>query len=481
MPTEGIPMPHFFRGAWRRLAASTVAGCALLAASACAKSDRQGSAPPETAASSDSTAAASTVSCAPGNGGISLPAGFCATVFADSVGGPRHVVIASNGDVFVAVQTAPSPVEKGAAPTGGILALRDTNRDGRADLRETFGELGGTGIGLHDGYLYADAKTAIVRYRLAAGSLRPTGGPDTIVAGMPTGGHAARNFVIDRGALYVNFGSRSNSCQVKDRQKQSPGHDPCTELDQRAGVWRFDAARTRQTPTIDQRFATGIRNAVGLAVNPTDGALYATQHGRDQLYQNWPERYTPQRSAEQPREQLMRLSEGDDYGWPYCYFDGEQNRLVLAPEYGGDGRQVGRCAQKKAPLAHYPGHWAPNALAFYNGTQFPARYRGGAFIAFHGSWNRAPEPQGGYNVVFQPMANGQPSGAHETFADGFAGGRLQPDDARHRPSGLAFAPDGALFITDDQAGRIWRVVYQGTARSGTRAAARTPRTRLAGR
>ena len=423
-----------------------------------------------TAAPDSAAAAAGAVRCAINNGGISLPQGFCATVFADKVGGARHITVAPNGDVFVALQTAPARTERGAAPTGGVLALRDTNRDGEADARELFGDLGGTGIGLSAGYLYADAKTAIVRYPLPAGSLRPSGSPDTIVAGMPTGGHDARNFAIDGGSLYVNFGSRTNSCQVKDRQKESPGRDPCAELDERAGVWRFDTGRLRQRPTTAQRFATGIRNAVGLAVNPADGALYATQHGRDQLYQNWPRFYTSQQSAEQPQEQLMRVVQGDDFGWPYCYFDGQQNRLVLAPEYGGDGKKVGRCAEKKAPLAHYPGHWAPNGLVFHNGTQFPARYRGGAFIAFHGSWNRAPEPQAGYKVVFQPMADGRASGAYDVFADGFAVGDVQPDSAEHRPTGLAVAPDGALFITDDAGGRIWRVVYQGPQRSGGRTA-----------
>jgi len=251
-----------------------------------------------------------------------------------------------------------------------------------------------------------------------------------------------------------------------------PGIDPCVELEQRAGVWRFDANRTGQTPATGERFATGIRNAVGLAINPADQALYATQHGRDQLLQNWPKLYDSTKSAEQPREQLMRLARGDDYGWPYCYFDGELNRLVLAPEYGGNGTEAGRCAEKKTPLVHFPGHWAPNALAFYTGTHFPERYRGGAFIAFHGSWNRAPLPQGGYNVVFVPMANGRPAGDYEVFADGFAGEKelAQPSDAEYRPTGLAVAPDGALFITDDQDGRIWRVTYRGDAQ-----AARPPR------
>ena len=413
---------------------------------------------------------AATVACAPDNGGLTLPEGFCATVFADAVGGARHVTVAPNGDVFVALQTAPNGVEAGAAQTGGILALRDTTRDGRSDVRELFGQLGGTGVGLHGGYVYADAKTAIVRYPLPAGALRPSGGPDTIVRNMPTGGHAARNFAIHEGALYVNFGSQTNSCQRQDRKLESPGIDPCVELEQRAGVWRFDATRPGQTPATGQRFATGIRNAVGLAVNPADGQLYATQHGRDQFLQNWPKLYDARKSAEQPREQLMRLTSGDDYGWPYCYFDGDLGKLVLAPEYGGDGTEVGRCAEKKPPLAHYPGHWAPNALAFYNGTHFPARYRGGAFIAFHGSWNRAPLPQAGYRVTFQPMANGEPAGEAETFADGFAASDAQPNTAKYRPSGLAVAPDGAMYITDDQAGRIWRVVYRGGAGTAPSAA-----------
>jgi glucose/arabinose dehydrogenase len=132
---------------------------------------------------------------------------------------------------------------------------------------------------------------------------------------------------------------------------------------------------------------------------------------------------------------------------------------VLAPEYGGDGKKVGECAQKKGPVAVFPAHWAPNALAFYTGSMFPTTYRGGAFIAFHGSWNRAPEPQDGYNVVFQPMADGRASGPYQVFADGFAGPRKEPGLAAHRPAGVAVGPDGALYISDDQAGTVWRVSY----------------------
>jgi glucose/arabinose dehydrogenase len=446
---------------------------ALLVGAACGQSGDRSAA--DTGAGSAGGAGATgaqaaEVRCDDDNGGLTLPDGFCASVFADDVGGARHVAVAENGDVFVALQSAPAKTEQGAAPKGGILALRDADHDGKAEVREAFGDLGGTGVGLHGGYLYADAKTAIVRYQLPAGSLKPSSGPDTIVSGIPTGGHAARNFAIGQdGSLYVNFGSMTNSCQQKDRQLQSRGVDPCVELDKRAGIWRFDANRKGQTPTVAERYATGIRNAVGLAINPADQALYATQHGRDQLFQNWPKLYDAKKSAEQPREQLMRVARGDDYGWPYCYFDGDLGRLVLAPEYGGNAQEAGRCAQKKVPLANFPGHWAPNALAFYDRTQFPQRYRNGAFIAFHGSWNRAPLPQAGYNVAFQPMSNGQPAGEFELFAQGFPGDSAAPGKAKYRPSGLAVTPDGALLITDDQRGRIWRVAYRGADRASTAA------------
>jgi len=396
---------------------------------------------------------------APCDSTLALPDGFCATVFADTVGGARHVTVAANGDVFVQLMTGKKSAESGSGRTGGVLALRDTDRDGAADTSALFGELGGTGIALHNGYLYADGKSRVVRWRLPQGTLVPEGAAEAIVTGLPLGGHEARNIALDTaGNLYVNVGSLTNSCQRKDRGDRSPGRDRCTELRTRAGIWKFSASKPRQTQSTGQRFATGIRNAIGLTVSPLDGKVYATQHGRDQLAQNWG--FSALASAENPAEELLQVNAGDDFGWPYCYFHVGQQKLVLAPEYGGDSTRVGRCAEKKAPLATYPGHWAPMSLLFYTGTQFPERYRGGAFIAFHGSWNRAPEPQEGYRVVFQPMADGQPTGAYETFADGFAGGVKQPGTARHRPVGLAQGPDGALYITDDKGGRIWKVSYR---------------------
>src|SRR5690606_9969788 len=144
-------------------------------------------------------------------------------------------------------------------------------------------------------------------------------------------------------------------------------------------------------------------------------------------------------------------------------YDWQQDVKVLAPEYGGDGREIGRCAQALNPVIAFLGHWAPNALLFYTGQQFPERYRGGAFIAFHGSWNRGPLPQEGYRVSFVPFEAGAPAGDYETFADGFAGAeRISgPGAAEYRPMGLAMGPDGALFISDSKKGRVWRVVYTG--------------------
>jgi glucose/arabinose dehydrogenase len=394
--------------------------------------------------------------------GLQLPTGFCATVFAQGVGGARHIVVAANGDVFVNTDPA-----RGGSPGGGIVALRDTNRDGQSDMQQRIGSGGGTGIALDGNALYATAGNSIVRYRLAAGTLNPIGKPDTIVTGLPmTGSHHSHNFVLQGRTLYVNIGSASNACQRRDRQTGSPGFNPCTELETRAGIWQFDATRLRQRPTDGTRFATGLRNSVALTRNPFDGSLYATVHGRDQLHDNWPNLYTTQKSAENPGEELVRIDRGTDYGWPYCYHDVDRRRLVLAPEYGGDGQRTGQCSSKKPALMTFPGHWAPNGMLFYTGSQFPAEYRGGAFIAFHGSWNRAPLPQEGFRVVFAPFRARQPAGSFTTFADGFnpspAPGRARP--GTHRPVGLAQGPDGSLYITDDSGGTIWKVTYRGSGR-----------------
>jgi glucose/arabinose dehydrogenase len=391
--------------------------------------------------------------------GLELPDGFCATLFAEGVNGARHLVVAPNGDVFVNTQS------RGEAG-GGIVALRDTDRDGKADVKEHFGSGVGTGIALEGNNLYATSGNSIVRYRIASGSLTPAGKPDTIVTGLPmSGSHHSHNFVLQDGSLFVNIGSASTACQVRDRQSQSEGYDPCTELNTRAGVWEFDANRLHQEESNGRRFATGLRNSVALS-RTADGDLYATVHGRDQLHDNWPSLFTAEKSAENPGEELVQITRGADYGWPYCYYDVDRHALVLAPEYGGDGTKTARCADKTAPLMAFPGHWAPNGMMFYTGTQFPASYRGGAFIAFHGSWNRAPLPQAGYRVVFVPFRAGKPAGSWTTFADGFHPnpGTSRAARGTRRPTGVAQSPDGSLFISDDTGGTIWKITYRGSSR-----------------
>lgn len=458
------------RQARRTMTPSAALAVGLIAMAACHGGERRSMAKSDTTVTQSASGAVATnpeesAPCPGDNGGLKLPSGFCATVFADSLGSPRDLAIASNGDVFVQLLSAKGSAGGESARgggEGGIVALRDTKHTGKADTSARFGEAGGTGIGLHGGYLYADERTRIVRYPLPAGSLTPSGPAEAIVINLPTGGHAARNFTFDSdGAMYVNVGSQTNACQVKDRIKGSPGHDPCTELETRAGIWKFDANKREQQQSGAQHYAIGIRNAMGLAINPVNGKLYATQHGRDQLFQNWPEFFNAEQGAADPAEELVEVNAGDHFGWPYCYYSVGSKQLVLAPEYGGDGKKVGRCAGMKEPLMTFPGHWAPMSALFYTGRRFPSRYRGGLFIAFHGSWNRAPLPQAGFNVVFVPMKDGTPSGAYEVFADGFAGGNKSPGGALHRPVGLAQGPDGALYISDDKGGRIWKVTYGG--------------------
>jgi glucose/arabinose dehydrogenase len=389
--------------------------------------------------------------CAADNGGLTLPRGFCAFIVAEKLTTPRHLIVMPNGDLFV------------SSSRSGVIALRDTTGDGKADIvQEWGGGIHSSEVAIRNGYLYSDASTSIVRYPIQNGSLTASGPVETFIGGLPPGGHAAKTFALaDDGTMYVNIGSRTNSCQEKDRQLESPGADPCVERETRAGIWAFKTDRSGQTAADGVHFGTGIRNSVSITINPVDKTLYVMQHGRDQLAQNWPKLFDEAKSAETPAEEMFHVTKGDDFGWPYCYFDRQQGKKLMAPEYGGDGKTVGRCVSYKGNVASFPGHWAPNALAFYTGKSFPDHYHNGAFIAFHGSWNRAPLPQEGYNVVFQPMANGKASGRYEIFADGFRPATPGATGTAHRPTGLAVGPDGSLYITDDAAGTIWRVMYTG--------------------
>jgi len=394
------------------------------------------------------------IECDADNAGLTLPSGFCALVFADIDGRGRHLTVRQNGDVFVALR----------GRSGGVAALRDSDGDGRADVIERFGERGGTGIGFFEGALYTAPDDGVLRYPIAAGALTPGGPAEEIVSGLPgpRTQHAAKNITIDAsGTMYVNIGGPSNACQTEMRTAGSPGQDPCPQLESRAGIWTFDARTAGQTPADGTRYATGLRNTFALALGP-NGGLWGVQHGRDGAHDLWEEVYSVEQQAEIPAEEFVSIRRGDDFGWPYCMFDPLLGKKVLSPEYGGNGTEVGRCSAAKNPAVALPGHWAPMGLTFYQGTQFPKRFRGGAFVAFHGSWNRAPLPQGGYNVVFVEFGSGKPTGKWEVFADGFAGADVSPRGAEHRPAGVAVCPDGSLYVSDDTAGRIYRILYSGS-------------------
>jgi glucose/arabinose dehydrogenase len=394
--------------------------------------------------------------CDPDNGGIKLPQGFCAAVVAETLGPARHLVVAPNGDLFVTVRN-------GRGQTGGVVALRDTDGDGRMDKREKFGDNGGTGIALRNGALYYATTTSVLRYTMKPGELTPSGAAETIVEGLPDRRqHADKGIALDgRGGLYVNVGAPSNACQQPDRQPKVAGQDPCPLLEKHGGIWRFDENKLGQKQEDGKRYVTGMRQMVGLTWH--DNALWAVMHNRDGLDTMWPGQFTAEQNAEWPAEYLVRATDGANFGWPYCFYSNEEKKLVTNPEYGGDGKKSDRCGAFTPPAVAFPGHWAPNDVLFYTGTQFPKQYQGGVFVAFHGSWNRAPLPMAGYNVTFVPFAGGKPSGAREVFADGFAGKTpiMSPAEAVARPGGLAIGPDGSLYISEDTKGRIWRVMYRG--------------------
>jgi glucose/arabinose dehydrogenase len=459
---------------------SLIAAALLVMLAACAE---EPTAPPELVSADEADLSGSAdhrkkgnrVECDDDNGGITLPRGFCAVVVADlrdETGQPlraRHMAVTPSGDVFVAIN---SPGNN--QPRFGIIGLRDRDGDGRADEQSRFSEnLGGSGIAWGRGFLYFGANDRVVRFRLPDGALTPEGAAEVVVAGLPnTNDHISKTVVLDRSRLFVNIGSASNACQVVNRQAQSPGVFPCPELPIRAGVWLFDARGTNQTQANGKHYATGLRNMVALAINPRDGELYGVQHGRDMLFENWPQFFTPEEDAVLPAEEFIRIRRGSDNGWPYCYFDAVfEKRKVLAPEYGGDGRKtktrIGSeridCSRFNQPLVTFGAHWAPNGMTFYSGRQFPGKYRGGAFVAFHGGFDRAPLPNEGFQVQFvASKGHGRVSRRAETFADGFAGpGTPLPAAALHRPVGVTEGPDGSLYISDDRGGRIWRVVFVG--------------------
>lgn len=387
---------------------------------------------------------------------ITLPVGFQSTVVTSGLGKARHITVAPNGDIFVKLEK----LKDGK----GIYQLHDDNNDGKADKITGFANYTGTGIAVKNGYLYASSDESVYRYKLNDKDGKvDVSTEEKIVTGLVSQNqHASKSITLDNaGNIYVNIGAPSNCCQVQDRLKGSPGQDPCPILEKAGGIWQFKADKPNQSYAEGVRYATGLRNVVGLDWNNQVNELYAMQHGRDMLFQFYPELFNQKEGAENPAEELFRLPKGADCGWPYCYYDVDKQQKLVNPEYGGDRQKADRCADKTKSIMQFPGHLAPNALLFYTGHSFPPKYKNGAFIAFHGSWNRAPEPQAGFFVVFVPFENGVPTGKWEVFAEGFSGFKAgaSTGKAQYRPCGLAQGPNGELYISDDKDGMIWRVVY----------------------
>lgn len=408
-----------------------------------------------------------------GNGGLILPGHFEAVVVAESTGRARHLTVNGNGDIYVKLT-----FNDAMRGSGGTVGLRDNDNDGKAEVITYFGDYkdeGGLPVGImvHNGYLYYSTVKNVSRIKLTPGELVPQGKSEIILhdddENVGKKWHTAKPMAFDKeGNMYVPFGAPTDAAQ--DAAKVGPagipggkGLDPAPDLEKHAGIWRFDANKQGQTQKDGYKYATGIRSVLGIAWNPMDNSLYVVMNGMDNFHTRYPNVYSPWQAAVLPSEPLLKVTEHSNFGWPYAYYDQMQKKNILQPGYGGDGKIIGRAANFDVPVMGFPGHWAPMDLLFYQGNQFPARYKQGAFVAFHGSTDRSPYPQAGYIVCFVPFVKGVPGDKWEVFADGFTGVDtvVNTSDAVYRPMGLAEGPDGSLYISESNKGKIWRVMYKG--------------------
>ncbi|MGH8144266.1 MAG: PQQ-dependent sugar dehydrogenase [Steroidobacteraceae bacterium] len=388
--------------------------------------------------------------------GLTLPPGFHATVVAEGLGSmTRHMAFGDASHLYV------STAQRPGAPSAGIIALQ-LDAHHRVKRIEHFSSIDdGTAIAVYKGALFAASPHTLYRIALSGRALVPTAKPQAVVVDVP--GRAALAF-DNHGGLYLAVGGSGNTCVPKDtpRNAQAQGLMPCPDLATRAGVWRFNAGKLNQEFADGAHVATGIRDTNALAWSATDKALYVVNYGRDGADVTWPKRISAE-DAEHISDGMYKVTQGTNMGWPYTYYDYVRQVRLLQPEYGGDDSKVVSDSKYAVPVAAFHAHIAPMDIAFYQGRQFPLKYRGGAFIAFHGAAGCDPQDfNGGYDVMFVPMNKSGKAGSPEVFADGFAGPTHEDrcgKRATYRPVDVTVGPDGALYVADSQKGRIWRIAY----------------------
>ncbi len=338
---------------------------------------------------------------------INLPPGFRATVYASGLQVPRFFSFAPDGTLFT--------TERG---TGSIVALSDPSHSGAATAKKVVatGLDEPSSIVFYKGLAYVGEQSRVTRFTLGADD--SFSDKRVLVNDLPPGGnHITRTVLIGPdNKLYVSIGSSCNNCV------ESNPH--------RASVWVYDLDGSG-----GRLYSKGLRNAVGMAVNPWTHEVWVTDMGRDLL------------GDDTPPETVYALQDGGNYGWPRC-----QAGTIIDPDLG----HAGDCNGIAQPLIDMQAHSAPLGLAFYNATAYPQAYHG-LFVAFHGSWNRSVPT--GYKVVYIPLdASGHVAGRPQDFATGFL---KNTDDASGRPVGVVVGPDGALYLSDDKAGFIYRIAYSG--------------------
>ncbi len=343
---------------------------------------------------------------------LKMPAGFQVNVFAKDLGNARNLAVAPDGTVYLTRREE-----------GDILALRDTNKDGRADLKQTVtsGHEYVNGITINQNRLYfATDKELYVANLGQNGTMTK---PQQLINDLPDGGqHPNRTIAFGPdGMLYISVGSSCNACD-------EPNEEHATML--------------RAQPDGSKRtiFAQGLRNTIPFGWHPQTQEFWGMDHGSD-----W-------RGNTIPPEELNQLRQGQHYGWPFCWGDRRPDVYLSADPKGATKQEF--CQKTQGPALTYTAHSAPLAMVFYTASQFPAQYRNDAFVTMRGSWNRNPPV--GYKVVRVRYQNGKPV-AFEDFIGGFLNQKQQTQFGR--PVGIAIAPDGSLLFTDDTNGVIYRVAY----------------------